>query len=191
MKVVCVGNKGSDLPSDFLAHKRAWCKPESEFNIDRGSEYVVYAISLHMGYAWFAIADTSAYYPSFYPSPLFDVTDNKLSKYWVFSLERGKDSESTYTNWVYPEWAHDPYYYDKLTDGDEKEVTIFKRYKKLMDIEFPDASVPENYTAIVGKEKGWLLCPTCLVGWESASTDGMVVCPQCKTVLHNPFFISR
>lgn len=189
MKIKCVFNKAEFLPKDIFEPGAGF--ENKQFDVDIGKEYIVYGMTLYMSYVWYYLChENYIYYPFWHPSPLFDVVDNRLSKYWIFSFERGKDKHTTYTNWVYPEWANDPYYYDKLTDGDEEEVEIFRRYKKLMDVEFPDASVSEKYTAIVGKEKGWLLCPECLEAWQQTSNDGMVFCPRCKIFLHNPLYIA-
>lgn len=34
----------------------------------------------------------------------------------------------------------------------------------------------------------WLLCPICQEYWESFSKYGMVRCPKCKNIMHNPHY---
>lgn len=142
--------------------------------------YVVYAMTIYLGYIWYyLIEDDSDRYPHWRPSPLFDVVDGRLSKYWIFSIVDG------HTTWAYPEWARDPYnYYDRLSDGCKNEEEIFRSYRKLMDLEFPNPSNTEQ--ALIG-DNVWLMCPKCIDAWESTSSDdGMVICPKCNTTMHNP-----
>jgi hypothetical protein len=35
----------------------------------------------------------------------------------------------------FPEWTRDRFFYDKLTDGNTREVEIVKRRKKVIDLE--------------------------------------------------------
>ena len=102
-----------------------------------GSEYVVYALTFYLGYPWYYITDEhQLYYPVWYPAPLFRVTDNRLSSYWHFEYDPGKSSDLSHVIVAFKEWALDAYYYDRLTDGNEEDVVIFRNYKKLMDSEF-------------------------------------------------------
>ena len=54
-----------------------------------------------------------------------------------------------------------------------------------MDLEFPDPTTPVSDQA-TAFEDNWLLCPHCLDGWQTNSRAGMVICPNCKHLLHNP-----
>lgn len=71
---------------------------------------------------------------------VFDVSDGRLSQYWLVGDDR---SAQTYRIIVaYPEWANDPYYYDRLTDGEPAAVDTFGRYRKLIDAEYRSAVEP-------------------------------------------------
>ena len=187
MKVKCIFNKGSSLPKDLLGNYSGF-KENTVFPLVLEKEYLVYGIIMHRGYVWYYLCDEDyTYYPIWNPSPLFDVVDNKISKYWVYSFRRGESHLSTSVEFVYPEWANDPFYYDSLTNGDDEQVNIFKYYKELMDLEFPDTSIPEKDSAILVEDE-WLICPYCFNSWQSQSTSGMVICSVCKRILHNPLF---
>lgn len=75
-------------------------------------------------------------------------------------------------------------FYDNLTDGEGEERAIFRKYKALMDVEFPNNTIKEK--AQIGDEK-WLMCPSCIDAWEdSDNRNAMVICPICKQMFHNP-----
>jgi hypothetical protein len=181
MKVKCIEKAVSLLPEKI---KSNYSISDSEFSIAIGKEYLVYAMTVHYGYVWYYICDEScSYYPIWNPSSFFQVVDGSLSRHWIYSLKEGERA-TLRPRWAFREWAEDPDYYDKLTDGEEKEVAIFKAYKTLMDMEFPDSSVIR--VAQVGDQE-WLICPECMDAWSSSGNrDGMVVCPKCNTIMHNP-----
>jgi hypothetical protein len=188
MILKCIANLGKDLPLDSLI-------PKSGFGVDHkypliiNSYYVVYGMRLFSGYIWYYLSNHyHSYYPRSYPSPLFEVTDGQLSRYWLYSFSKGENSSNTRTIWTYPEWAENEYYYDLLTDGETKEVRIFEKYKYLMDLEFPNPSIQEHATAL---DDEWLMCPICIDAWQSTSKDGMVICPKCERMLHNPRYEKR
>lgn len=84
----------------------------------------------------------------------------------------------------FPEWASENSFYDNLTNWEPREEDIFSAYKEIMDLEFPDRQILEK--AMIGDEK-WLICHLCMDAWEQSScSDGMVRCPKCKNIMHNP-----
>ena len=83
------------------------------------------------------------------------------------------------------EWVEDPYFYDKLTDAEEREIAIFRLCKERMNVEFQAPSVTKKLTIV---EDGQLLYPDCSRAQESLSQEGMIVCPSCSAFLHNPLF---
>ncbi|MFA6915651.1 MAG: hypothetical protein WC222_04585 [Parachlamydiales bacterium] len=178
-------NEATKLPLDVLPEKYR----DMKFPIKVNKNYVVYGMIIEDGYMWYYICDeTYSYYPVWKPSPLFEVINNQLSRYWVYSCKKEFDYISVI---AFPEWAENPYdYYDRLTDGFDKEIEIFKRYKELMDLEFPDPTV--TIKAEIGDES-WLLCPLCIDAWESTNKlDALVRCPKCQTIMNNPrYFNSR
>ena len=87
------------------------------------------------------------YYPMRNPAPLFEVVDNRISRYWRFEL-----APNGLLTFAFEQWFLDPYFYDKLTDGEEQAVLIFEEVKDLMDTEalslFPLAAARESPLAI-------------------------------------------
>lgn len=136
MKVRCIGNRGSDLPSDLIIPATG-LKLETEFSLIVGKTYVVYAFTINHDYLWYYILDeTFSYFPFWNPAPLFEIVDHRVSAYWEINYSREGRCES-HSNIIvaYPEWSRDPFYYDRLTDGYQKEVEIFQRYRRLIDDE--------------------------------------------------------
>ncbi len=183
MLVKCVHNKQKHLPEDCTP---ICADPEWDFWLELNKYYIVYAMTIRSNYVWYYVCDKGiSYYPSWKPAPLFEVIDGSISKYWIFSFIQKKEIKYIDTTWAYPEWANAPNtYYGKLTDGDEEEVEIFKQYKRLMDLEFPDPLILDYAKAL---DKEWLLCEYCIDAWKSTVTDqGMVCCPVCERMMHNP-----
>ena len=86
MKIRCVANTGASLPEHYLDPSGGYTK-DLKFGLTIGKEYVVYAFYERQGQVWYYIADDQyMYYPMQNPAPLFEVVDDRLSKYWRFKL---------------------------------------------------------------------------------------------------------
>ena len=186
MKVKCIENKVLLLPDEI---KKNYSISYPEFSVLVGKEYVVYGMTLNLGYIWYYLCDEHFdYYPVWKPSSFFEVVDSRLSRYWIYSYQVHPDIE-TYPVIAFPEWANNLDYYDKLTDGDDPEVAIFKTYKELMDLEFPDSSISK--AAQIGDAE-WLICPLCWEPWQnSEDIDALVRCPKCQKILNNPRYLNE
>ena len=90
------------------------------------------------GNIWYYICDDNyTYYPMQHPAPLFEVIDDRLSSYWRF-----KCYPNGLIRLAFEECLTDPYFYDKLTDQEEREVLIFDKIKQLIDNEkYPQKSM--------------------------------------------------
>lgn len=154
---------------------------EYEF-LELGKEYTAYGMILIKGQIWYYICDQAHdQYPVARPPNLFEITDNRLSRFWVYGSIEGFEKHSI---WIFPEWLNEPYFQDNLTDGEERESQIFQQYKQLMDFEYPDSAIIE--TAQVGDNE-WLICSVCIDAWQSSSSkDALVKCPKCHKVFNNP-----
>lgn len=184
MLIRCKFDKEISLPKD--------CKPASnDLTYDTGlvvnQEYVVYTMTIRSNYVWYYLCTWGIEYPVWHASPLFEVVDGSLSKYWIYSFIWEKEINYVDTTWAYPEWANDPNnYYHRLTDGYDWETKIFAEYKQLMDVEFPIPSVKDTAKLI---DDDWLMCDYCIDAWESStSNQAMVICPTCQRMMHNPRF---
>jgi hypothetical protein len=146
MKIRCIANTGANLPeSYFLPH--LGYKKESEFQLSIDKEYIVYALYEWEGKIWYYICDERyTYYPIHNPAPLFEVVDNRISKYWRFKL-----APNGLLTLAFEQWFSDPYFYDKLTDQEEQAVLIFEQIKDLIDAEAlsPDASCAASEPPVI------------------------------------------
>jgi hypothetical protein len=160
------------------------------FSVFPGNEYIVYSVGILYDFVWYCILDEDrTFYPMWNPEMLFEITDKRLSRYWVFSLDNGKDKKDPFLS--FPEWANNPYFYEELLDGDSSDsnAIIFRKYKELMDLEFPNPLISD--TAEIG-DREWLICPKCIDAWNSeCNLDALVRCPKCNTIFNNPRYIDR
>lgn len=133
MKVRCIANTGKDLPENYLEMKWQTLTRETEFNdLTVGKEYVVYAMEIkddgQIRYA--IVSDVHILMPLFYAAPLFEVVDGRPSEYWRFALNPDEHIVGTF---AFEEWVSDPDFYWNLVEGERKEVSIFRKMKRLMD----------------------------------------------------------
>jgi hypothetical protein len=181
MKIKCAKNKIKDLSEEVI---KRYDLTSDMPSLIVGKEYVVYAITEFDNNIWYCICEEGPIPdPQWNPSTLFEIKDGRLSRYWIFNFREAQNKLFPYIG--FPEMVNDPSFYDELIDGDsEDNIAVFRKYKELMGLEFPDATVAEK--AQIG-DQDWLICPTCIDGWECSNTiDGMVRCPKCKKIMHNP-----
>lgn len=154
---------------------------EAQF-LSTGIQYTVYGIIFYQNKLLYYICDRVYNdFPIAKTSDLFEILDARLSRFWIFGFLEGYER---YPVWMFPEWINEPYFQDKITDWEEREVQIFQAYREAMDLEFPNSFISEK--AQIGNDE-WLICPICIDAWESKTCiDGMVRCANCRKVLHNP-----
>lgn len=171
MKIKCISNKKSSY--------------DGQFHIEECKEYTTYALSVFDDTMCFCICDeVYDFYPLWYSSILFEITDNRLSRFWIGGCREEKNRILPFLS--FPEWVKDPYFFEKLIEGDRNDpnAIIFRKYKELMDFEFPDPTISE--TAQIGDSE-WLICPKCMDAWQSKNDkDALVKCPKCWTIFNNP-----
>jgi hypothetical protein len=177
MKVKCISNKIpvslNDTKNDSISNR--------EFDVKEGREYVVYALNVFKKYTWYCICEESDFYPMWNPCVLFDIIDTRLSRFWIVGCD-----EDNMPFLSFPEWVNDAYFYGELIENNSDDINavVFRKYKKLMDLEFPDLSI--STTAEIA-DKDWLICPKCIDAWESSNDqDALVKCPICRTIFNNP-----
>lgn len=83
LRVRCVSNQASTLSDMFLESlgvDRAY-----RFQVAVGEEYVVYALLIDGGRIFYYLcADAGNTFPIWFPSPLFENADSRVSSQWVF-----------------------------------------------------------------------------------------------------------
>src|SRR5574341_526470 len=104
MKVQCISNSGIDLPKDCMKADCGFTQ-ETLFALIPGRIYVVYAFTVFLGYVWYYICDENyTHYPVWNPSPLFRVSDHRLSSFWEFNCHAGSSVDETQVIVAFPEW---------------------------------------------------------------------------------------
>ncbi len=185
MKIKCIHVQWEDVPQEVFRSNNVTNKGV-DFFLKQNAEYVVYGITLRNTCFWYYVCDEYfTYFPRWKPSPFFEVIDQRLSRHWICTYKKHKNYTQAFPIITFPEWANNhPDFYDKLSNGNENEVNIFKSYKELMDLEFPDRGI-KILAKIADTE--WLICPSCTDAWEhSESRDALVRCPKCLLVYKNP-----
>jgi hypothetical protein len=135
MKIQCVSNSAARLP-DVIIDPETGFPRSLVFALTVGKQYVVYGMTVYRDHLWYYICDEQyTYYPIWNPSPLFEIVDSRLSVYWRVGLYRCGADRNVMSVIAFDEWVSDPFYYDKLTDGDPAAVATFRKYKALIDDE--------------------------------------------------------
>lgn len=185
MKIKCITNIAKNIPPEVLAN---YASPNSSIPLIIDKQYIVYALSEYYQNIWYCVCDELyTFHPMWIPQQFFQLVDNRISRYWVFSFKEDANKNRFFLG--FPEWANQLDFYDNLTDGKQQEIKIFKSYKELMDLEFPNSSVSE--TAQVGDNE-WLICPICLEAWQyNDGRDALVKCLKCLKILNNPHYKSE
>jgi hypothetical protein len=155
-----------------------------------GKIYEVFGLYLE-GNAYEILIDEVDSHTTEFPSFLFKVIDNRLSSFFVLGESRKRFSDKGEVKSLpfisFPEWANDITYFDRLIDGDKEAQEIFNKYKKLLYLEYRDVSIDRMAEII---QENWVQCPVCTEAWELENPNfEMCQCPQCHTVLLNPYKI--
>jgi hypothetical protein len=133
MRIRCISNTSLGLP---IALERFGYRGANPLPLTVGKEYTVYAVALLSDQIWYFIENDDAdalRYPSREPAQLFRVLEGSLPHCWEFVLTPDHGDHLALIS--FPEWTRDRFFYDKLTDGQDREIEIFKRRKKAIDIE--------------------------------------------------------
>ncbi|MBF0301130.1 MAG: hypothetical protein HQK51_20650 [Oligoflexia bacterium] len=192
MKIKCVCNKLSDIKQDAI---RSWLKKdyihlgddEPISDLEVGKEYTVYGVTYWDNSPWFYICDDGYDYPVPKYSGFFDIVDNRLSRYWELSIHVLSDGRHS-TSLVFPEWAKERCFYERLSDGEKTEVALFLKYQKLMEVEYPTeftgSKSIKDFAELL--DHNWIMCPHCSESWEEKETTVVTACPSCSKQLLNP-----
>jgi hypothetical protein len=135
VKVKCTSNSPKDMPRDFPL-ERIWGENTEgrRFPLLVGKEYAVYGVTITLGLVWYYIRDEDfVYYPVWNPSSLFEISDSSLPESWRVGIHNTRGQEDVGFILSFPEWVSDKYFYDKLTNRNDEEVSIFNHYRKLLE----------------------------------------------------------
>ena len=169
----------SDL---FEDRGRFYSSPLNEV-VEIGKLYIVYGITFFEKGVFFEILTTHDFYPKSYPSMLFDIVDNRLSRLFVLG-EKLTGDYAIVPFISFKEWVGDPKFYERLVDSDEKAELIFRQIKEMMSLEH---KLPDITNFALSIEEKWVQCVICYEAWELQYPDfEMCKCPNCGTVMLIP-----
>lgn len=178
---------------DEVEYKINWQIEYTEFPLTLNKEYTVYAIECTgkgRFINYFILDDSGSIYPNNYPSEFFEITDNKLSQYWenkngmhLFNKSKLKCPELI----AFKEWVENPFFEGDMIENNNDALKTFKKYKELIDVEYPDHSLPN---AILISDN-WVMCDYCEESWPITSKNGVIICPNCKRKSNNPFWSDK
>ena len=137
MKVKCKTNRICEnfTQETALRLKRHISIGDGELDLEIGKEYVVYGIEFWDNCPWMYIC-TESYdeYPKLFALDFFEITDSKPSVHWNLKSKETYNNKNK-TQLVFPEWAADDSFYEKLVDDNELCIATFDKYRKIMDSE--------------------------------------------------------
>jgi hypothetical protein len=124
MIVRCIANTGADLPAVNIDPRSGYNRT-TEFPLTIGREYSVFGMTAFLGSVWYYIIDDDDHeWPIWKPSALFDVVNGSLPSDWTVGYRR-YDVDNQFPVISFPEWAHDPTFYERLLDGDPEAARVF------------------------------------------------------------------
>lgn len=139
MKIRCISRTTENFPPSLIRQELGLHKGRN-FAVIPGKEYIVYAMTMYYGSLWYYICDEEyTYYPIWNPCHLFTLTDARIPSCWTLGFRpSSKPDIPDEPVFAFPEWSSDPLYYDRLTEGNESAIQVFRKYKTLMDEELPE-----------------------------------------------------
>lgn len=124
MRVVCVGETGSDLSAGTL--EKSGNTKYSKFNVTIGREYTVYAMSLKIsGLSLLVVDDTGR--PNWRHIELFNVVENSLPSHWEFVTIPIHENQRVLSLWGYPTLIRDLRHRGDLIDRKYSALAAFVR----------------------------------------------------------------
>jgi hypothetical protein len=141
MRVRCILNDYTKLEnSEVVERIKNQFHGHNYSYLSIGEEFIVYGIFFSMNYPWLLILEKDSELPSYLPIDLFEILDERLSKYWRIGStnmnELGYINHEPNTRLALKEWAEDYAFYENLFESELTAVTLFNKYKKLMDFEY-------------------------------------------------------
>lgn len=121
MKVICEFSNGQNLSEEYW---EIGFSKKTIFDVNIGSEYLVYGISLWRKQFFYLICDEYNL-PNWYPAEIFKVVDNRISKNWKFKLSEFYDEYSVEALIGYPELIDIENHYAELIERDSEALKIF------------------------------------------------------------------
>ena len=183
MRVKCIKNN-SELVGNWWKNNSS--SLEDILTIDK--YYTVYGLIFSENTVYYELLTIHSKYTFSYPSFLFEIVDNRLSKeFCIGTIETGENKIIPFIS--FKEWVNDSGFYARLVDREDKEVEVFNGYIHKLELEYAN---PDSKKTAVEIGDSWLQCPECTEVWELECRGfEMCVCPNCKTTLLNPLKVKQ
>ena len=127
MIAVCTANSILSIADPVLReHVREYVHLD-EVGLVIGNHYPVFAVAFRDGVPWYLICEEiNDDYPTPHCSAFLDLVDARVREDWMLSLS---DTNVGKGALLPPEWASDGRYLEKLVDGDDDAIALFRRLK--------------------------------------------------------------
>ena len=133
--VECLANDLRDVPVQFLAPEVGYGR-DATFPLTVGQRYAVQAITTSTGGFWYYIEDDDGFpWPTWRPSAIFALIDGSLPLDWEFGshlVHQGTSSAAVSACVSFPEWARDPWFYERLYEGDVAARRVYERRRSTL-----------------------------------------------------------
>lgn len=130
MRIKCIENTGKNLSEK---HFKMGFFPVSEFDLELKKDYSVYGISLWNGIVFFLLFGEGSY-PNWYPSELFEITQNTIPGNWFFATFPDGQKNGLQAILSYDEMVNNlDQHYDALLEYEPKAMEIFFMRKDEVD----------------------------------------------------------
>ena len=187
MLVKCIENSIQKLSKNDWFDSDMFNMADGTINLVKGEYYVVYAIDFVKPYTLYYISDsTFTTYPVSYQAQLFDVYDERISRYWETNsnklLQDLKNNASGLIS--FKSWSESRTFYEKLVEGNAAEERKFLEMKRKMDLEF---KAPNITVALKVVDNDWVECPMCQFVFKfKEHRDESTSCPNCNNIALSP-----
>ena len=129
MRVLCKANSGQALSAEYF---EIGYTSSTEFDLEQGKEYIVYAIILTKGLLSYLIVGEASL-PGWYPARLFGLTRKDLPNDWFFEYLSEEEGFVVDALWGYEELVHKEDHFDGLSNMNKPDIEVFLQRKKEID----------------------------------------------------------
>jgi hypothetical protein len=120
MQVLCIANRGAALSASYPALGNT---PRSEFHVQIGREYKVFAVAIYIGATLLLLADDD-HLPNWYPLDLFSISQAQIPSDWFATAYRGNEGGLQFLL-GYERLVSDESHYDALLERDPEALKLF------------------------------------------------------------------
>lgn len=193
MLVKCINDNFSEIESQWVIENFEAYSNINE-RLSKGETYVVYAIEFSkVPFVYIVEDDDFDFYPLQFPLELFEIIDNRLSKYFCYGnskINLGKgNTDETVPLLAFKEWVEIKDFWEGLSNYNAEYEKIFKRNKELLDYEFFNPKLLQKgvRNTLETLSDDWVMCGNCDNSWRVQLNNEMIKCSKCDSVYENPF----